>query len=47
LSSFNQNAILDHVMLSTLLNPFILRNLKILEMTGVLMRIGRAMSWLH
>jgi hypothetical protein len=35
-------------MFSTLLNPFILRNLKILEMTGVLMRIGSfsLVSWL-
>jgi hypothetical protein len=36
------------IMLSTLLNPFIRRNLKILEMTGVLMRIGSfsLVSWL-
>jgi hypothetical protein len=35
-------------MLTTLLNPFIRRNLKILEMTGVLMRIGSfsLVSWL-
>lgn len=35
-------------MLSTLLNPFILRNLKTLELTGVLMRIGSfsLVSWL-
>ena len=35
-------------MISTLINPFIRRNLKILEMTGVLMRIGSfsLVSWL-
>ena len=35
-------------MLATLLNPFILRNLKTLELTGVLMRIGSfsLVSWL-
>ena len=35
-------------MLSTLLNPFILRNLKTLELTGVLMRIASfsLVSWL-
>jgi hypothetical protein len=35
-------------MFSTLLNPFILKNLKALEMTGVLMRIASfsAVSWL-
>ena len=35
-------------MFSTLLNPFIRRNLKTLEMTGVLMRIGSfsLVSWL-
>jgi hypothetical protein len=35
-------------MLSTLLNPFIRRNIKIMELTGVLMRIGSfsLVSWL-
>jgi hypothetical protein len=35
-------------MLTTLLNPFILKNIKTLELTGVLMRIGSfsLVSWL-
>jgi hypothetical protein len=44
----NQNANATQIMLTTLLNPFIRKNIKTLELTGVLMRIGSfsLVSWL-
>jgi hypothetical protein len=46
--SLNQNANVTQIMLSTLLNPFIRKNIKIMELIGVVMRIASfsLVSWL-